>query len=99
MVIPYGSKLRITKIGDIRLNDNLILKNVMYVPKIPFNLISVHKLCTDNNISSFFIFWLLVPKPLQENSLTSGNLKQGLYYTLDKRLFKEINTATSTPKS
>ena len=54
VLIPDGSKLRITKIGDISLNNNLVLKDVLYVPKIRFNLISVHKLCTDNYISLIF---------------------------------------------
>ena len=43
--IPNGPKVRVTKMGRIKLHDILILEDVLYVPQFRFNLISVHKLC------------------------------------------------------
>lgn len=34
VVIPYSSMLKITKVADIYLDNNLILKDVLYVPKM-----------------------------------------------------------------
>ena len=42
VVIRDGSKLKITKVGNIFLDNNLILKDVLFVRKIQFNLKSVH---------------------------------------------------------
>ena len=54
VTIPDGSKLKVTKIGDVHFNDRVTLRNVLFLPSIRFNLISVHKLCSDNNISLTF---------------------------------------------
>lgn len=47
ITIPDGSKVRVKHIGTVRLNDNILLHNVLHVPKFNFNLIYVYKLCKD----------------------------------------------------
>lgn len=45
--LPDGQKLVATKTGSVRLMEGLHLKNVLYVPKLNCNLISVTQLTDD----------------------------------------------------
>ncbi|GKB88950.1 zf-CCHC domain-containing protein [Tanacetum coccineum] len=49
---PNGTKAKIVKIGDLKLNDFVTLFNVLVVPKYTVNLLSVHRLAKD---SKFFV--------------------------------------------
>ena len=42
-----GSLTTIASIGDVQINSSLTLKNVLHVPKLSSNLISIHKLTHD----------------------------------------------------
>lgn len=54
ITIPNGAKIKVEKMGTIKLLDQLYLKNVFYVPSFKFNLISVQKMCYDHNASIQF---------------------------------------------
>ncbi|GJY69944.1 ribonuclease H-like domain-containing protein [Tanacetum coccineum] len=45
---PNGTQALITKIGDLILNDNITLFDVLVVPEYTVSLLSVHKLSRDN---------------------------------------------------
>lgn len=47
--LPTGDTTVITHIGDVRLDNKLILHNMLYVPQFQHNLLSIHKLAADNN--------------------------------------------------
>ncbi|CAH9115090.1 unnamed protein product, partial [Cuscuta europaea] len=50
--VVNGSNLSVANIGDITLNSisrPLLLKSVYHVPHLKFNLLSIQKLCADNN--------------------------------------------------
>ncbi|GJV11534.1 ribonuclease H-like domain-containing protein [Tanacetum coccineum] len=47
---PNGTQALITKIGDLKLNDNITLYDVLVVPEYTVSLISVHKLSRDNKL-------------------------------------------------
>ena len=49
-----GSLIAVASQGDILLNDHLTLKNVLHVPKLFANLISIQKLIEDTNCSVSF---------------------------------------------
>lgn len=53
--LPDGRVTKVTQEGEIKLNYDLQLTNVLYVPSFKFNLISVHKLTTATQ--SEFIFY------------------------------------------
>lgn len=90
ITIPDGSKHKITKIGDVQLNEFLILKNVLFVPNFHFNLISVGKICLNENASIIFSKnFCLIQDHLTKISLPLGKLEHGLYYTKGK----EVNGA------
>ena len=105
VIIPDGSSLKVTKIGDIRFSEKITLKDVLYVPSIRYNLFSVHKLCSDNAISLIF-------SPLEcwyqdlfkKEGLPLGKMKYGLYCTEEKNHFEVSNKVAkvqdySTPKN
>lgn len=45
ITIPDGTKITVTHIGNIKLNNFIELTDVLYAPSFKFNLISVSKLC------------------------------------------------------
>ncbi|XP_035838297.1 uncharacterized protein LOC118485894 [Helianthus annuus] len=51
---PNGTNVKVLKIGNIKLIDNIVLKDVFYVPGYHVNLLSVHRLAKDNNIDVVF---------------------------------------------
>lgn len=50
ITIPDGRSISVSYIGDVRLHDALVLKDVLYVPQFKFNLISVCRLCNTEHI-------------------------------------------------
>ena len=52
--IPNGTKIKVEKMGTVRLHDSLSLEDVFYVPCFKFNLLSVQKLCHTNNVFIHF---------------------------------------------
>nr|GEZ38417.1 ribonuclease H-like domain-containing protein [Tanacetum cinerariifolium] len=47
---PNSTQAFITKIGDLKLNDNITLYDVLVVPEYTGSLLSVHKLSRDNKL-------------------------------------------------
>jgi len=47
ITLPDGSIKKVTLEGNVKLNDNLPLSTVLYVPEFKFNLLSVTKLLVE----------------------------------------------------
>ncbi|KAL4591677.1 hypothetical protein LXL04_004647 [Taraxacum kok-saghyz] len=64
LVIGDGSSLTITHVGSLTLsfsNNSFFLQNVLCVPSISRNIISISRLCLDNNILiAFFYFHFFI---------------------------------------
>ena len=58
IVVANGSLATVTGFGDIYITPTLILKNVLYVPKLSVNLVSIQKLTHD--LKCYAIFSLLI---------------------------------------
>ncbi|KAL6322734.1 hypothetical protein AAG906_015420 [Vitis piasezkii] len=59
---------------------SLNLKNILHVPQLTTNLISVNRLCTDNNVTvEFFTNGFVVKDQASKKALLQGNLNYGLY--------------------
>ena len=43
--MPNGRHSKVSHIGSVRLTSTLTFPNVLHVPDVQFNLLSVHKLC------------------------------------------------------
>jgi hypothetical protein len=51
---PNGTHAQIMKIGNLKIADGLVLKDVMVIPDYCVNLISVNKMAKDNKLYSLF---------------------------------------------
>lgn len=100
LIIGNGEGLSITHNGDISLIFKgskayhaclcIALKDILVVPSIIKNLLSISKLTGDNNISVEFFGSIQVVKVLQMGQvLLQGNVEKGLY----KLLFKHISSS------
>ena len=65
--------------GDVAFMDDIILSNVLYVPDFHFNLLSVHKLCTNMNNTIVFDNDKCFLKDLSKIRLL-GRFANGFYY-------------------
>lgn len=87
ITIPDSSHLTVKKIGRVHLATGLVLQNVLFVPELCFNLISVSKLSIDNNVSIIFATNNCYLQGHSMNKLLPlGKLHHGLCYTLDRAL-------------
>lgn len=86
LVVGNGEKLKIHASGTTTLNTcqgSFNLHDLLYVPKITKNLLSVSKLATDNNITiEFDASDCFVKDKLTGQVLLQGKLRDGLYQTL-----------------
>lgn len=52
--LPDGSKREVTVAGNVRVNQDIVLENVLYVPGFTHNLLSVAQLIQDSGIRCIF---------------------------------------------
>ena len=94
ITIPDGTKLKVTHIGNIKLNNYIELIDVLYAPTFKFNLIFVHKLCQAQSYSVHFTSeFCTLQAPSRTQPIILGRMSQSLYFA-DGTLFH-----TSTNKS
>ncbi|KAJ0841479.1 putative RNA-directed DNA polymerase [Helianthus annuus] len=78
---PNGTSVKVLKIGNIKLMDNTILKDVFYVPGYHVNLLSVHRLAKDNNINVVFNEnSCMLQDSKSRKILVTGSQDNGLYF-------------------
>lgn len=79
LIIVNGEQLEIIATGSSKLKS-LNLHDILYVPNITKNLLSVSKLAADNNILvEFDKNWCFVKDKLTGKEVLKGILKDGLY--------------------
>ncbi|KAL8155975.1 hypothetical protein AgCh_001144 [Apium graveolens] len=81
ITIPGGKKIRVFHIGIVKLNDEIILKDVLHVPDFQFKLISVAKLCKDFSCQVMFTDekCFIQGHFLKGPQIQLGSLSNGLY--------------------
>lgn len=78
--LPDGSIRHVTKMGDVKLGQNFILKGVLYTPYFKFNLMSVNKVTECAKIKfSFFLNLCLLQDLKTEEVLAKAKVKNFLY--------------------
>jgi hypothetical protein len=86
--LPNGQTAMSTKEGTMRLADGLILKNVLYVPKLNCNLISISQLSDESNCTVQFTANLCAIQDHTSKMLIgAGERRDGLYF------FREVPKA------
>uniref|UniRef100_A0A251V8P5 Putative gag-polypeptide of LTR copia-type n=1 Tax=Helianthus annuus TaxID=4232 RepID=A0A251V8P5_HELAN len=77
---PNGTSVRVIKIGDLKLINGVVLRDVFYVPDYSVNLLSVHKLAKDNGIAVLFNEDNCMLQDLKSKKiLVIGKQENGLY--------------------
>ena len=81
ITIPDGTKVQVTHIGTVKVNDDLTLHKVLYVPQFQFRLISVNKLCADLKCNIIFSDdqCFIQGHSLKRPQILLGRLSGGLY--------------------
>ena len=81
ITVANGSHTPVTGCGNIQLQSSLHLSNVLHVPKVSNNLLSIHKITKDLNCDVTFFHYHCVFQDLVTGR-TIGIAKEqgGLYY-------------------
>ncbi|XP_076925214.1 uncharacterized protein LOC143587953 [Bidens hawaiensis] len=81
---PNGSNASVTKIGNIKLRSDVILRDVFVVPEYCVNLLSVYKLTSDNKLDVIFNENNCFLQNLRTKKvLMTGSQIDGLYFCGD----------------
>lgn len=84
ITLPTGDVAKITHVGDMRLENGLVLHKVLVVPQFNHNLLSIHKLARDNKCDVKFTPERCEILNSQTKTLQAvGQVYNGLYYLFD----------------
>jgi transposase InsO family protein len=100
--VGNGQNLPIQNIGNSQLHTKyhkFQLKNVLHVPRIASNLLSVHKLCLHNNCSCYFDANQLLVQDLPTGRLLYKGLSKNGVYPIQSQLFNSANKTACTAQS
>lgn len=80
IILPDGSSKAVHTVGDVQLNEDLILKDVLYVPEFKYNLLSVSKLVCEGKLSAHFHKeFCVLQDHLSKRYLAIGRSQGGLF--------------------
>jgi len=81
--LPNGAHTLAEKQGTLALGENVSLKEVLYVPELNCNLLSVAKLCKDLKCAVTFVSESCVLQDRTSRTLIGvGEQRDGVYYYL-----------------
>lgn len=78
--LPNGNSICANKAGTIRINADLVLTDVLYLPEFNLNLVSIPKLAHGSNYHIRFADKHCFIQDHSQKMIGSGKLKQGLYH-------------------
>lgn len=91
--LPNGEETVATKEGTVVLNGRLTLTNVLCVPSLHCNLLSVSQLLKDSNyIVQFSNKFCLIQDHTSRTTIGAGEQKEGLYYLKEMAKVAAIKT-------
>lgn len=91
--LPNGKQIMVTKEGNVALGENLILTDVLYVPDLKCNLISVSQLLATSFYSVTFTDKLCVIQDRNSRTLIgAGEQSDGVYWFKPKRQIQANRT-------
>ncbi|XP_059277659.1 uncharacterized protein LOC132031763 [Lycium ferocissimum] len=78
--LPNCQTIQVTHVGIVSILPNFTLKNLLYVPSFKYNLMSIHRLCTQFVCNLFFTPTdCIMRRPLIRKGQIFGKAKEGLY--------------------
>lgn len=101
LIVGNGSELKISHIGDIFLSSqhsqkSLFLHNILHVPNITKNLISISQFTKDNDVViEFFFDCCLIKDKVTRKILIQGALKHGLYQLDPEKVYSQSSIGQS----
>jgi hypothetical protein len=91
--LPNGQQTAVTKEGTIVLSDKLKLANVLYVPILQCNLISVSELIDESNcVVQFTNKFYAIQDRTSRMVIGVGELREGLYYLRGRATVATVQT-------
>lgn len=91
IILPDGTSKPIHTVGDVQLNEDLILKDVLYVPEFKYNLLSVSKLVCEGKLSAHFHKeFCVLQDHLSKRYLAIGRSQGGLFRIKSSRNKEEV---------
>ena len=79
--LPNGTYTMAKEQGSLALGDGLELKNVLYVPKLNCNLVSISKLCKQLNCAvTYFDDFCVIQDRISRTLIGACEQREGLYY-------------------
>ena len=101
--LPTGDTSVISHTGQVKLENNLMLKNVLYVPTFKHNLLSVQRLIKDTGCKiNFYDTYCMIVNTEGTRVIAVGKAVNGLYYLVNEDMKKVVSGVTremcSNPK-
>lgn len=91
--LPNQMLIQVHLVGNLQLNNHLILKNVLYVPQVELNLNSVTSLTEDKNVMvALYHDYALIQRMNNKMMMGKGSVKEGLYLLDQELQTSSINT-------
>ena len=82
--LPNGAHTMASETGLASLGENLTLKNVLYVPNLKCNLVSISKLCKQLNcVVTYFDDFRVIQNRSLRTLIGAGEQREGVYYFKD----------------
>ncbi|KAF7835631.1 Integrase, catalytic core [Senna tora] len=80
VLLPDGSEKEVKYVGEVKINNRIILKGVLYIPEFHYNLLSVHILAETGNVQFVFNNSEYIMQDLSSKEcLALGRVKKHLY--------------------
>ncbi|XP_074342808.1 uncharacterized protein LOC141680498 [Apium graveolens] len=95
ITIPNGKQVQIAHTGTVNRSNDIVLKNVLYVPDFKFNLVSIPKICKDMACSVTFNDNCFLQGPSMRPQHL-GSFKNGLYYLEDDQHHRRGDNTSTT---
>lgn len=90
--MPTGHTSLISHHGNVKLNNNMKLENVLVVPAFKYNLLSVHKLAKDENYKVNFQLGFCIIQDIESSCVKGVEIDvNGLYYLINEDVKTLIN--------
>lgn len=81
--LPNGSTIKISGVGNIQINEHILLRNFLFIPEFRLNLISISSLTTDLGFRVIFDPSTCEIQDRTKGSMTGQGRRVGNLYVLD----------------